>query len=317
MLRSWSAGVAGVALLAVGVACGAFSSDAAGDDGGAIDATIDAVTADGAPLDATSEATPDAGPRCRVDDPFGAPTELDSVNTQGVKSGHPTLRQDEKEMFYQRGASQIYVARRGDRTLPFDVPQLLQVSGADGGALSAQDPSITTDGLTLYVGVFNQLARLERPSLTAPFGPPVFIGLDDPAQIEGDPHILPGNEALYFARDEDGGSGIWRAPRSATNTFPTADRLDLGGSSAQHPTPGGDELVLYFANTVDGAIYRATRLSTAKPFGVAARVAELSISAVDGGVDRPAWLSPDQCRMYLSSGPGLAAHLYVAERAPR
>jgi hypothetical protein len=295
-------------------ACSGFDAASSGSDGGAEEAsTLDASTTDASTIDAPSDAST---LRCRDDEPFGTPTELDAVNSPGAKSGHPTLRVDEKEIYFQRLDARIYVARRGDRTLPFDSPKVVDTGDA---GLSLSDPSISTDGLTLYVGFGNVLSRMVRPSLTAPFGPPIPIGLDNPADLEGDPFILRSNDALYFTRSEDSGTGqaIWRVPRSANDTFSGAQRVDLGNAPAQHPVPSADELTLYFANTSDSAIWRARRTSPLGPFDPPKRVVELSITANDGGIDRPGWLSPDGCRLYMSASPGGDQRLFVAERTPR
>ena len=150
------------------VACGSFSPEPSPDEdvadagAGATDAGMDAIP--------SAEAAVDAGTRCHDTDPFGVPTELDGVNASGVKSGPPTLRRDEKEIFFQRGPGKIFVARRGDRTLPFDSAKLFDTSDPDAG-IAAQDPSISGDGLVLYIGLSNRLARMKRPSDPTSAGP--------------------------------------------------------------------------------------------------------------------------------------------------
>ena len=59
-------------------------------------------------------------------------------------------------------------------------------------------------------------------------------------------------------------------------------------------------------------IWLARRASVDQPFSGAAPVSELNSSAAD----TPNWISPDNCRLYMSSGRDDPSVLYVATRSP-
>lgn len=291
-----------------------------GDDPSATTPPVDA----GTPVDGTStddSATQDsstgdaATPRCHVEDPFDAPVELANVND--LSPTHPRLTADELEMFFQsRKDKRIYVARRGSTTVAFDPPQLLATAVADA-ADTAQDPSISGDGKTLFFSLGSKLAKMERTDRVSPFASPQLIGLDDPDALEQDPHILPDKSALYFGREavDGGGTSMFRAA-SGTTGFAAPTGIVVPGQPV-HPSASDDELTLYYADTTDGRIHRVTRGSTAEIFGNPTVVPELSISADAGGTDRPGWLSPDGCRMYLAAGGLQTSKLYLATKKPR
>lgn len=269
------------------------------------------------PNDATApgdDAGDAAQPRCRTEDPFAAPVELANVND--LSPTHPRLTADELEMFFQsRKDKRIYVARRGTTTVAFDPPQLLATAVADA-ADTAQDPSISGDGKTLFFSLGSKLAKMDRTDRVSPFGTPQLIGLDDPDALEQDPHVLPDKSALYFGREAaDGGTSMFRAA-SGTTGFAAPTAIVVPGQPV-HPSASEDELTLYYADTTDGRIHRVTRGSTAEIFGNATVVAELSVSADAGGTDRPGWLSPDGCRMYLAAGGLQTSKLYLATKKPR
>lgn len=269
-----------------------------GTEGGGVDA------ADGAP------------PTCSSDDPFGKPTELDGLYDGANTTGDPSLRADELEIFFQR-SNQVWVARRGARNLAFEPPK--QIDAKDAGA-STLDPSISADGLVLYVVIVDKIARMRRPTLTAPFEAPEPIpGIEQPTGNLNDPYILPDQRALYFgAPIMGGGFGIYRSV-SVGGAFPNRDDMIWLPLSALHPVVSADDLTLYVSNGGTNGIERIRRKSATEPFGTPAPVGELNVmSATAGGVDRPGWISPDNCRIYLSAGPSeTTRRIYVAERKPR
>src|SRR5207249_823543 len=80
-------------------------------------------------------------------------------------------------------------------------------------------------------------------------------------------------------------------------------RLELGGTSDSAPVTSVDGLTLFFASDRavgpgGGAdVWVATRAALGAPFDTPRLAPELSSPAVD----IPGWISPDGCRMYLSS----------------
>ncbi|MEO8840338.1 MAG: hypothetical protein ABI591_32900 [Kofleriaceae bacterium] len=60
----------------------------------------------------------------------------------------------------------------------------------------------------------------------------------------------------------------------------------------------------------DYDIFVARRGSTAEPFGPATTVTEVNSPSLD----TPNWISPDGCRLYLSSSRDDASNVYVATK---
>jgi len=154
-------------------------------------------------------------------------------------------------------------------------------------------------------------------------------------QIRG-PYLKPDGLRLVFdgTDERDGGTRevLYEAVRSGTDvefqsrkvieelsdTMPPSDQVS--------PVLSSDGLTIYFASNLgkgtspealaDKDIYVATRSSLTSPFVGKAVLPSASATGFD---DEPAWVSPDQCTLYLSSdrksNPG-GIRIFRATRTP-
>jgi hypothetical protein len=276
------------------------------------------VNADAGRSDSTSDgkgSTTDAPRRCNRADAFEQANLLGGVN-DGANLFHPRLTPDEKEIFYQRGTTAIYHATRPDRTLSFSAGSPVPFGDA---AAVLEDPSITGNTLVLYVSINYRLARMSRPSRIAAFGSPASLDLGTPAGVQdSDPHSLANESALYFTRyDPDGGqTEIWRAQGDGDGGFTAPAAVPLGPDAFHSAFVSEDELEIYVAHGPTRSVYRATRDSDAGPFSTPTSVDDINAQAQLNGNVRPAWLSLDGCRLYLTAG-ATNSRIWVAERKPR
>ena len=129
---------------------------------------------------------------------------------------------------------------------------------------------------------------------------------------------------LYFAslRRVLTGTDIFWARRQPDGGFEAPQAIEEVATAATDGTPvlSFDMLTMYFDSTrtdnggdVHGDIWAAHRASLNAPFGEVSRVAELN-DAKSG--EFPTWLSPDNCRLYLSSDRSGVIQSYVATRTP-
>lgn len=120
--------------------------------------------------------------RTSRDEPFGAPEPVDELNTPH-KDGSSSITADELTVVFHSdrpgsvGTTDIWMATRASKDLPFDPPFLLPSVDVNTAALDFT-PSITPDGLTLYFASTREggsgrsdiwVAR--RSTTVEPFGP--------------------------------------------------------------------------------------------------------------------------------------------------
>lgn len=156
-----------------------------------------------------------------------------------------------------------------------------------------------------------------KSALALPFADIRSLGPDvNTAQNEVAPQAAVEGEVLYFARE---GSGLFRATQGPAGFESAVELTQLmpqtGGITS--PVISQDEQTLFFASDrPDGVgtfdIWVTTRPGPGQPFGEPENVAELNSSAQD----LPGWLSPDGCRLYLSSSRNGSHDIFVAEREP-
>jgi Tol biopolymer transport system component len=216
------------------------------------------------------------------------------------------------------GEPQVWHASRAARTDPFGAATL--VVPADGGGF---DPALSRDGLTLVFGSNRSrkpggrdIFIATRPTRTDDFGAPVPVKAINGSSDEAGPYLEPGNAKIWFFVIA-GTEAIWVAPESG-DTFgqpaPVSELNDQG--PAGFPVLSEDATYIYFRSTHDDAglahIWMARRNSSGGRFGMARPVTELN-SLAD---DTPTWLSPDGCRLYLTSKRSGTYQIYLAERSP-
>lgn len=288
------------------------------------------------PLDAGTPRTADAGSPgvCDEDDPFAS---VQRISALSLASGErrATLTGDELEIVFEGRAAagaplQLFAATRGKATDSWGAPAADGVTAAvNGGPRDVKEPSVTPDGLTLVFmsktaagDATQSLMRSTRGSVAVAFAAPEAIVSPFYNGVTiGQPFLLaaPGN--LYMRTGEGRLAVADRFGAGFGAPVPLAIPAPAPSGRLGSPVVNRDETRVYFAQsqgvTVDDAdIAVVTRASTGVPFGNPTKLG--APVNVPGAADAPDWLSPDRCRLYLTSGrDGTEGHLYVATRAPR
>jgi Tol biopolymer transport system component len=322
-----AAALSALATLAALAACVSVS----GLSGGGLDASppdADAETPDAAAEDGPAGGgDADAGPPCNPDTPFGAILGVANVTTTLSFEQWARLSGDELEIVYQanRGdpAPHIFHAKRATRTDVFGTSAIVSAVVDPTGEY---DPALSRDGLTLVFasarsGSVGQrdLWVTTRPDRTSSFSAPSPVTAVNTAGDECQPYLDPGNAHLWFARDNQ----IYVASRSGSTFGAPSPVTELNvQGSVGFPVPSDDGSYIYFFDPPimgDGGptdagshIWFAQRPAPGAQFAGLRLVTELESAASDF----PTWLSPDGCRIYLTSTRAGADHIYFAERSP-
>jgi len=269
--------------------------------------------------DAASVDVPADAPACDPGAPFGAPVPIVELNTL-VADGTLRLLPDELSgYFWSRtsGTARIYHAARDSLGEPFTVMPVTGLSTADHDL----DPSLATDG-SVFVFRHNipgdELWTARRVDAVTFASPLPMTNINLPS-VDQQPYVLGAAEALVFSSDRNGANfDLWLSTRTGS-VFGTPVRLvdlNLGGSAEGDPVLSSDGLTIYFRSNRAGGpgqfdIYAATRISkTALAFEPPVLVPNIN-SPVDDG---PSWISPDGCRLYLSSDRDGTIDIFVATR---
>jgi hypothetical protein len=312
--RLVAAGALAVATVKL-LACTAFGVDEAPLDAAARDAS------DAAAPDAAEAAPPDAR-ACDPDTPFGSPSPLGGPTGAWVNA---RLSGDELEIVFEAedeaeggsGKPQVWRASRLVRADGFGPPAIVTSLEDSRGSY---DPDVSLDALTLVfasgrsdaTGWPRDIFLATRGTRATDFGSPMVTAINSPAD-EAAPYLESGDAHLWFMRDS---TTIWRAPRSG-NTFgqPAAvSELNALGTVG-FPVPSDDHTYIYFSLQDNGGsshVWMARRTSPDGPFVRPRPVTELNSTPGES----PNWLSPDGCRIYLTSDRTGSWQLYVAERSP-
>lgn len=298
-----------------------LSLDAPGVDAPSLDApAVDAVSS----VDAFRA---DAGPRvCDPRSAFGMPTLLAVVNSAAVDTG-ATLSADERTIYFSSnrdGTHDVWVANRTDRFEPFAEPSSLpDTYDAEGAELH---PHLTPDGMRLLLAVYRpggvtadyDIWLTSRTVAGGAFSPPVSASGLNSGAYELNPFVSGG--FVWFMSDRERGAGnydIFRAADGATFGAPEPVPELVSATSDGNPVLSSDGLTIYFSSDRSGSmgdvdVWVAHRST---PSGTFSDIA-LEPAVNSTGPDRPSWLSPDGCRLYLYSERAGSADfdLYVAER---
>ena len=297
---------------------------------------VDAMPAPGAP-DAEPDAEPGAPdaalPRCNPRSPFQRGEPITTINTDGLDEDSARLSADEKTLYFahKRSAAgtdfDIYVATRTSLAAMFDDEKPLP--GRVNTTSSQRQPSLTADGLWLYVNTYgttgSEISFVHRDAVDQDFGPlQVAARLNGDGQ-DGSPFILPDNRAMYFDSAPLGASSwdIYRAPRVG-DTFDTPQKvpglnLNTDNASEGGPSLTPNELTMAFWSDRPGGkgladIYVATRASVADGFGEPENLANVNTD----GVEYPTWISADGCVLYYTVqrkiGEVTQLDLFVSQR---
>jgi hypothetical protein len=325
ILVTWPALAAGCSLLTdlSGLANGTRDGGGAAADGPLVD------SGDAA---APNEAAPnEAGARCDLNKPFGAPVPLAPLNLPTENERSARLTPDELTIYFASDRTNLYRIYRATRAKPddaFGAP--VQLDELASSAVNYRTAAPTPDDRSLIIeqrmvdggGGRGDLVIVTRATSTGPFGAPTNIGGLNTFEDETDPQVTAAGLELWFARSAGTSSyDIFMSSRSElTEPFANPSRLsgslNQPASSETDAVPSADGLELFLQTSREGKmrIYVARRDSKADPFGAPVHVPELDGL---GANDVPTWLSPDRCVLYLTSfSPAAVADIYVAKRPP-
>jgi hypothetical protein len=285
-------------LVLVAAGCGRWHFDADGSDpdAGEIDALLDA------------EGTCDAA------GPFGTPVAIAALNTS-FNDGTLRLSSDELRGYFwsfRGGRGEIYEAARRSHAEAFSVAVVsgLSTTGND------LDPMLSGDGglLVFRHNVPGDALWSATPQSRTVFTSPAVIATLDTSSAEAQPYLA-GTE-LVFQSTRTGSGDLYRATRSG-NAFSAPTLITELQTPAVEGDPvlSEDGLTIYFRSDAPAAlggfnIYEANRATPAGTFGTPVLLEGVSSNADDG----PSFLSPDHCRLYLSSDRAGTNDIYVATR---
>lgn len=259
----------------------------------------------------------DGGAYCRDTDPFSPPEPVPALNSTASELG-VTLRADQLEIVFstkRNGTYDMFGATRASVDVPFPAPALLF-----GAADAEQHPTLSADGLTLIFVRNFKLVMQTRGSNSAAFGNETVLSslAATPTANDGDPALSADGEELFFVSERQGSWDLYHSLRGLSG-FQTPTRLDELATASLEGAPviSADRLTLYYVSralTGGDDVLVARRPSVTSAFGTPNIVNELS-SVTD---ERPMWLSPDDCTMYLvrvTATGGL--DIFIAHRTPR
>lgn len=279
----------------------------------------------------------DSGPSkpvpCDPTKPFATPVLVPGpVNAVSAFENAPTLTDDELVMIFARllGATDtaLVMATRASVADDFGEPRSVPGFAPSG---TPQGPTMTGDGLTLVwsdqtvSGGNITSARLmlaRRGNTGDPFGTPAPFRPNAGTQIRMSPFVTRDGNELFFSQLE--GQDIIHIYRSVLGddlVYGVPERVDELASpdgSEGGIAMSNDGLTMYFASSRAGGqgpndMYMATRIDRSSPWTNIARVPELSSASSD----RPGFLSPDGCRLYLGSERETGGGLFVATKPPK
>jgi hypothetical protein len=236
----------------------------------------------------------DAG--CDPTAAFGSPILVPGVSTPTLVEATSRLTDDELTMYLwtdRSGNPDLERATRASEQAPFSSVAIseLNASAADF------EPTISPDERVLIVLVGE------------------LTGLDT-VNAEQQPYL--GTDALYFSSNRTGDFEIYSAARLGQASFGPPVRIDLPGfgtSDEGDPVISRDGLTLFFASNAPGGLGQADLYVTTRPSGAAAFTTPIALPMLSSfAAEGPSWISPDGCRLYLSSAKAGTPDIYVATR---
>ncbi len=281
--------------------------------------------------DAPNDVVQDAPVACNPTKAFGAPQLIGGL-APSTWTACPRLSPDELTIYFEgmggaltdAGHTDLYTATRSTTSVTFGIPQLIGVNTNNG----EYNASVTSDGLTLFFTTWTPSAHVwfaTRMSTLAGFtGGSELAGVASSNTSDNDafPFVTADSAELWFSSSRSGGMGmfdIYDAPQSGmTYANPVAQSTLNSSGNDNFPALSADRLTIYISSDRTGGmggldIYRSMRASTADPFPTPTLVPELN-SASD---DLVGWISPDNCRAYMSSTRnGGNWQTYIATRTP-
>jgi Tol biopolymer transport system component len=259
----------------------------------------------------------DGAPGCDPTMPFGAPVAISELDDALSSDGTLRLLPDELSGYFYSGRAggtgnnDIYLVSRPTRSAPFTIQSIVGINTV-GDEL---DLTPSSDGT---VAVYQSNLKLYVATRT---GPDSFVGATSIVSLtsgsgEKEAFLQPDGAELYFVSLRTGNEELYRSIRSGT-TFSAPVRItELSTPSREgDPVITADGLTLYFRSDRPAAfasfnIYVAMRATLSDPFGPAVLVPNVNGPGADGA----SWLSPDGCRLYLTSDRAGTSDIYVATR---
>ncbi len=301
-------------------------------DGAPGDVPVDAyreVTTDGTVTPLPEAGAPDAGRLCDPSKPFGPPVLIASLQST-AQDGSFRLLPDELTGFFWSsraggpGTQNLYVTTRPDTSSPFGAPALL--NNVNASAATQFDPSTTADGLDLAfrsqraggVGL-SDIYWATRTDVKSDFANVTLLGKVNSTSSDVQPFLagVPNGTTIYFASNRTGDYDLYRATGSPGSYNPPRPitELNSAGVRDEQPIASDDDLTIYFSSARPGGlgandVWMATRATRFATFGAPTNVTQVNTTALD----YPDWISPDACRLYLSSDVSGNTHVYVATR---
>jgi Tol biopolymer transport system component len=243
--------------------------------------------------------------------------------------GAPSLSPDELTLYFDgkqgAGAVDLYVAQRATTSDPFGAPSLLSTVNSSS---DDSNPSISSDGLTLVFasnrsGPEHMYVSTRSSTLGQFAAASELANVNTTNNNDSQPFLTADGQELWFSSDRPGGLGmvdIYRATKSGSSFANPMPVSELNSSSTEwFPVRSADGLTVYFASYRTGTgvqggqdIWTSHRSTTGDGFP-----APTVLGVVNGTTDEtPAWISADDCRLYLASDRSGTGRVYVATRAP-
>jgi hypothetical protein len=273
--------------------------------------------------------------RTRVCSPigkFGEPTPVSgSVNSVDDELS-PRLSVDERTIYFglrtandPAAPTHLYVANRGTPTSPFEAGVALAVNSTGSDA----DPMIGMDGLNLFFSSDRangsgeiDLYWSSRSNTIGPFISVAPVPAVNSMGSEVQPFFSSDGEHWFAWRRMgiDSAFHLRRAPRAGAGFAAPLPVNELDSATDDMwPVLTNDRLTIYFSSSrTDGGalgksdVWMARRSSPTATFDRPTNVAELNSTQTD----HMGWISPDNCRLYLSSNRASSRgyEIFVATR---
>jgi Tol biopolymer transport system component len=294
--------------------------------GGPVDAQVAedvAEDVDAAALDAGTDAGIGASLGCDLTKPFDSAVLVRGI-ASSAQDGSLRLSPDEKTAYFfsaRTGNQLLYTASRVSVTDPFE--NIMVLANVNIG--NQYNPTITTDGLTLYFASFrtggtgnNDIYQAVRSSPTGDFESAQLVPNVNTQASEVQPYVTHDGTTIYFVRTVAfGQTVIFRATGSVAGGFINPGTVPGITSPANDsdPVQSADGLTLFWASDRAGGlgsfdVWQAKRASTSVPFQDPAAVASVNTN----GFEAPSDVSEDGCRLYMTSTRGGRTGMYVATR---
>jgi len=279
------------------------------------------------PSDAAADAAPDAALVCDPTAPLGPPMLLPGFASTTANEFGARLSPDELTIYVVanvpggKGGHDLYMAQRSSLHEPFGA--LMPLTALNSTA-EEYDPSVSADGLTLVFASnrvtgegFHLYVSTRRSTLSVFEQPSLLSGVAAPTATNNDlePFLTADGKELWFASDRSSNYDLYRAawigsgfanPQVVGELNTSANELD--------PTLSADRLTVYFSRAGQSIdIWTAHRTTVVDGFPTPTPVPVLDTTADD----RPNWLSPDNCRLYLMSTITTTWDVYIATRQPQ